>query len=151
MPGSDPAVPLPEYQSAGAAGMDVHANLPEVARVAGLSVEPGERRLVPTGLRVELPSGHELQLRPRSGLALREGLTLLNSPGTIDSDYRGEIGVLVINHGRATVIITHGMRLAQLVLAPIARAVWVESAAVNSTARGASGFGSTGTGAGPRV
>jgi dUTP pyrophosphatase len=146
--GHDPALPLPVYATAGAAGLDICACLPPAERAGGLVVAPGARALVPTGLAVALPEGFELQLRPRSGLALRDGLTLLNAPGTIDADYRGEIGVIVINHGHAPVTIAHGMRVAQLVLAPVTRLVWDERAALDGTARGAGGFGSTGRTAG---
>lgn len=149
LPGSDPAVPLPAYATAGAAGMDIAANLPAEAREGGIVLAPGARALVPTGLALALPPGYEMQLRPRSGLALREGIALVNAPGTIDADYRGEVGVIVINHGRAPVTIAHGMRIAQMVLAPVTRAAWAEVAApgaLGATGRGAGGFGSTGTG-----
>jgi dUTP pyrophosphatase len=147
LPGRDPALPLPQYATGGAAGADVCASLPPEARATGLVVAPGARALVPTGLALEVPEGHEAQLRPRSGLALREGLTLLNSPGTIDADYRGEVGVIVINHGTTPVTIAHGARVAQLVLAPVAQARWREVEAVGASERGAGGFGSTGIGA----
>jgi dUTP pyrophosphatase len=146
LPGRDPALPLPDYATAGAAGMDLQANLAPADRARGLTLAPGARALVPTGLALEIPGGHEVQLRPRSGLALREGLTLLNAPGTIDSDYRGELGVIVINHGSGPVTIAHGARIAQLVLAPVARLAWVETEALAASARGTGGFGSTGTG-----
>lgn len=145
--GADPGVPLPAYQTAGAAGMDLCANLRAEDRAAGLRLAPGARCLVPTGLVLEIPEGFEVQVRPRSGLALRQGLTLVNSPGTIDSDYRGEVGVIVINHGSETAEIGHGMRIAQLVVAPVVRATWAEVEATGDTARGAGGFGSTGSGA----
>lgn len=145
LPGADPAVPLPSYQSDGAAGMDVAANLPAEARTAGIVVAPGARALVPTGLSLAIPEGWEVQIRPRSGLALREGLTLLNSPGTIDSDYRGEVGVIVVNHGDRPLTIEHGMRIAQMVLAPVARMALTEAPELAATGRGAGGFGSTGT------
>ena len=122
LPGRDPDLALPGYATDGAAGMDVRASLEPECRAAGLTVAPGARVLVPTGLAVELPPGFELQLRPRSGLALRHGLTLLNAPGTIDSDYRGGIGIIMINHGSEAVTLAHGMRVAQMVLAPVARA-----------------------------
>ncbi len=146
LPGADPALPLPAYQTAGAAGMDVAANLAPEDRQRGLMLAPGARTLVPTGLAIAVPEGYEMQLRPRSGLALREGLTLLNAPGTIDADYRGEVGVIFVNHGQAPVTIGHGMRIAQMVLAPVVRAVWEETAALDASPRGAGGFGSTGTG-----
>jgi len=145
--GRDPALPLPGYATPGAAGMDVCANLAPEQRADGLPLMPGARALVPTGLALAVPPGYEVQLRPRSGLALRSGLTLLNSPGTIDCDYRGEIGVIVINHGTDVVRIAHGMRIAQMVLAPVARVRLAEADALDETARGAGGFGSTGTGA----
>jgi dUTP pyrophosphatase len=145
LPGRDPALPLPAYASEGAAGMDLCANLPEADRAAGLVLAPGARALVPTGLALAIPRDHEVQLRPRSGLALRHGVTLLNSPGTIDSDYRGEVGVVVINHGDAPFTVAHGMRIAQLVAAPVARAAFQELGALEPTARGSGGFGSTGS------
>jgi dUTP pyrophosphatase len=144
--GADPAVALPAYQSEGAAGMDVAANLRPEDRAGGLTIGPGERALVPTGLRLAIPMGYEVQMRPRSGLALRQGLTLLNSPGTIDRDYRGEVGVVVINHGHSPVTVGHGQRVAQMVLAPVARVAWEETEGLSETGRGAGGFGSTGTG-----
>ena len=139
-PGSDPAVPLPDYATAGAAGADVRANLPG----GPVTLAPGQRRLVPTGFVLELPEGYEAQMRPRSGLALKEGVTLLNTPGTVDADYRGEVGVILVNLGQAAFTVEHGMRIAQMVLAPVTRAVWREAGAVGETARGAGGFGSTG-------
>lgn len=144
----DPALPLPAYATEGAAGLDLCANLAPGDR-AGLMLAPGARALIPTGIALEIPPGHEVQLRPRSGLALRHGLTLLNSPGTIDCDYRGEIGVIVINHGERPVEIAHGMRIAQMVLAPVAHAELRPIAALSQSRRGADGFGSTGTGADP--
>jgi dUTP diphosphatase len=149
LPGRDPALPLPAYATEGAAGMDVCANLATEHRAGGLVLDPGDRALVPTGLALEIPAGHEVQLRPRSGLALRHGLTVLNSPGTIDSDYRGEVGVILINHGREPVAVEHGMRVAQMVLAPVAQASWREGA-LGVSGRGEGGFGSTGTAAPPR-
>jgi dUTP pyrophosphatase len=136
-------LPLPAYASAGAAGMDLLAALPADAP---LELGPGERALVPAGIRLALPEGVEAQVRPRSGLALRHGLTVLNSPGTIDTDYRGEICVILMNHGKDGVQISRGMRIAQLVLAPYRRVSWQEGGvAETGTARGAGGFGSTGT------
>jgi dUTP pyrophosphatase len=131
-------LPLPAYQTDGAAGMDLLADIP-----APLDLEPGARALVPTGLAVEIPSGFEAQIRPRSGLAYRHGLTLLNSPGTIDADYRGEIRVLLINLGPEPVAVRRGDRVAQLVVAPVARARWREVAALAPTVRGSGGFGHT--------
>lgn len=135
-------LPLPAYATAGAAGLDLVAALPEASP---LVLEPGERALVPTGIRIALPEGFEAQVRPRSGLALRHGLTVLNAPGTIDSDYRGEIGVLLVNLGSEPVTIRRGERIAQLVLAPVCRLAWEERpVAAGETARGTGGFGSTG-------
>ncbi|MBI1417742.1 MAG: dUTP diphosphatase [Limimaricola sp.] len=143
VPGADTALPLPAYQTAGAAGADLVANFPEGAR-DGLTLAPGARALVPTGLRMAIPDGFEVQVRPRSGLALKHGLTLPNSPGTIDSDYRGEVGVIVMNAGDAPVTIRHGDRIAQAVVAPVVQAAWAEVGALDETERGAGGFGSTG-------
>jgi len=143
----DAGLPLPAYATDGAAGLDLCANLPPEQRAAGLTLAPGARALIPSGLALEIPPGHEVQLRPRSGLALRQGLTLLNAPGTIDSDYRGELGVILVNHGAEAVTIAHGMRVAQMVLAPVARIAWREAEALADSARGAGGFGSTGTAA----
>ncbi|PKP74387.1 MAG: dUTP diphosphatase [Alphaproteobacteria bacterium HGW-Alphaproteobacteria-6] len=141
---ADPAVPLPGCATAGAAGADIRANLPAAERAAGLELRPMERRLVPTGLRLAIPQGFEGQVRPRSGLALRHGLSMPNTPGTIDSDYRGPLGVLLINLGADAVVIAHGERIAQLVVAPVVQAEFVEVAVLGETARGAGGFGSTG-------
>lgn len=133
-------LPLPAYETAGAAGLDLRAALPE----GPLRLEPGERLLVPTGLVLELPGGTEGQVRPRSGLALRHGVTLLNTPGTIDADYRGEVKVILINHGQRAFTVEHGDRIAQLVVAAVLRAEIVEVAELSETTRGAGGFGSTG-------
>lgn len=146
LPHADPALPLPAYQTAGAAGVDVLANLPPTERAEGIVLRPGARVAIPTGIAVEIPEGYEIQIRPRSGLALRHGLTLLNSPGTIDSDYRGEIAAIVVNHGTEPVRIEHGMRIAQIVLAPVSRIAWEEAGDLAASERGAGGFGSTGTG-----
>jgi len=132
-------LPLPAYATAGSAGIDLLAALAVEATLA-----PGARLLVPTGLAVALPAGFEAQIRPRSGLALKHGVSVLNSPGTIDSDYRGEIGVILINLGAAAFTIRRGERIAQLVLAPVSRLVWREQAALPETARASGGFGSTG-------
>jgi len=134
-------LPLPRYATAGSAGLDLHAAVAE-----DLHLAPGERALVPTGIRLALPDGCEAQVRPRSGLALEHGLTLLNSPGTIDSDYRAAVGVILINLGRETVRVGRGDRIAQLVIAPVLRAEWQETSpgALPPTARGENGFGSTG-------
>ncbi|MCD7110160.1 dUTP diphosphatase [Rhizobium sp. DKSPLA3] len=132
---------LPAYETAGAAGMDLRAAVPEDAP---LVIAPGERALVPTGFVFEIPDGFEGQVRPRSGLAFRNGVTCLNTPGTIDSDYRGEVKVLVINHGAQPFTVTRDMRIAQMVIAPVTQARIVEANAFSETARGAGGFGSTG-------
>ncbi|HEY2104208.1 MAG TPA: dUTP diphosphatase [Candidatus Binataceae bacterium] len=133
-------LPLPEYHSGGAAGMDLLADVEQT-----VTLWPLERCAVPTGIAVEIPAGFEGQVRPRSGRALREGLTLLNTPGTIDSDYRGEIQVILINLGRDSVTINPGDRIAQLVIAPVARATLVEVEELTDTHRGGCGFGHTGT------
>jgi dUTP pyrophosphatase len=133
-------LPLPSYATAGAAGMDLLAAVQDP-----VSVRPGERRLIPTGLTVALPAGYELQIRPRSGLALRHGITLPNTPGTVDEDYRGEIGVILLNTGSETFVVERGARIAQAVLAPVSRAEWREVDTLDLTARNAGGFGSTGT------
>jgi dUTP pyrophosphatase len=132
-------LPLPAYASAGSAGLDLPAALD-----ATLTLAPGARALVPTGLAIALPEGYEAQVRPRSGLALKAGLTVLNSPGTIDADYRGEIRVILINLGSEVFTITRGMRIAQLVVAPVARVRLSECASLDDTERGAGGFGSSG-------
>jgi dUTP pyrophosphatase len=133
-------LPLPAYQSAQAAGLDLLA-----AVDTPLTLKPGERALVPSGIAIALPPGHEAQVRPRSGLAAKQGVTVLNSPGTIDADYRGEIKVALINLGQEPVEIARGMRIAQMVIAPVAHATLHEVAALTETTRGAGGFGSTGT------
>ena len=133
-------LPLPEPATAGSAGLDLRACLPEP-----LSVAPGARAIVPTGIAVALPEGYEAQVRPRSGLALRTGLTLLNSPGTVDADYRGEIKVIVVNLGQAPVAIARGDRIAQLVVQPVPRVQWEEVEDLPASDRGAGGFGHTGT------
>jgi dUTP pyrophosphatase len=132
---------LPRYASAGAAGLDLHA---AIAAGAKLVLEPGARDLVPTGFAIRLPPGYEAQVRPRSGLALEHGVTILNAPGTIDSDYRGEIKVLLVNLGVRPFEILRSMRIAQLVVAPVARVDLVEAETLEETDRGAGGFGSTG-------
>ncbi len=134
-------LPLPAYATAGAAGMDLAACLPD----GPVTLAPGARALIPTGFALAIPPGWEVQIRPRSGLALRHGLGLANAPGTIDSDYRGEVGVLLVNHGAEPVEIAHGMRIAQAVLAPVIRCAWDEVEDLPGTARGTGGFGSTGS------
>ena len=140
--GADRSLGLPAYESAGAAGADLRANFPDRAAVDLL---PGARALVPTGLRLAVPDGYEVQLRPRSGLALKHGITLPNSPGTIDSDYRGPLGVIVMNAGAEPFRIEHGMRIAQMVVAPVVQATFIETERLDDTVRGGGGFGSTGT------
>lgn len=132
-------LPLPAYTTAGAAGFDFLA-----ANFEAITLPPGARALVPTGLCVALPAGYELQVRPRSGLALKHGITLPNTPGTIDEDYRGEIGIIVMNAGVEAFVIERGMRIAQGVLAPVSRLNWQEVDTLDETDRGAGGFGSTG-------
>ncbi len=130
---------LPEYQTAGAAGADLRALL-----AAEVVIPPGGRALVPTGLTLDIPDGFEAQVRPRSGLAARHGVTVLNAPGTIDSDYRGEVMVILVNHGGEAFRVANGDRIAQLVVSPVARAGFVRTDRVDGTARGSGGFGSTG-------
>jgi len=141
---ADRSLGLPARASAGAAGLDLKANLFPEDRQTGLRMAPGDFTLVPTGLRIAMPADHEAQIRPRSGLALRSGVTVLNSPGTIDSDYRGEIGVLLLNCGRVPVPITHGDRIAQLVIAKLASCEFQVVEDLAATGRGPGGFGSTG-------
>ncbi|MEZ5913281.1 MAG: dUTP diphosphatase [Paracoccaceae bacterium] len=143
---ADPDVALPAYETAGAAGADLRANLGPADRDNGLTLAPGDRSLVPTGLRVAIPDGFEMQIRPRSGLALKHGLALVNAPGTVDADYRGPLGVIVINHGAEPFVIAHGERIAQAVIAPVVRARYVAADSLDDTARGSGGFGSTGRG-----
>ena len=132
---------LPAYETTGSAGMDLRAAVPAEAP---LTLAPGARALVPTGLKIALEPGWEAQVRPRSGLALKHGITCLNSPGTIDSDYRGEVGVILINHGAEPFVIQRGERIAQMVIAAHAQAIIAEVDSLDETARGAGGFGSTG-------
>jgi dUTP pyrophosphatase len=132
---------LPAYATAGAAGLDLRAAIPEEAPV---TLEPGARRLVPTGLKIAVPEGYECQVRPRSGLALKHGITCLNSPGTVDSDYRGELAVILINHGQDPFVIRRGERIAQMVFCAVAQAVWAAVETLEDSARGHGGFGSTG-------
>jgi len=139
--GADPSLGLPRYETAGAAGADLRANLPDRGAV---DLAPGARAVVPTGLQMAIPDGHEVQVRPRSGLARKAGITLVNAPGTIDSDYRGEVAVLLINLGDTVVRIAHGDRIAQMVVAPVVQAGFDLVEALDDTDRGAGGFGSTG-------
>ena len=138
--GADKSVGLPAYETQGAAGADLRANLPDAA----LLLEPMARLLVPTGLHMQIPQGYEVQIRPRSGLALKHGIALVNSPGTIDSDYRGPVGVIMLNCSDRVFEITHGMRIAQMVVAPVTQADFRVVDRLDETARGAGGFGSTG-------
>jgi dUTP pyrophosphatase len=133
-------LPLPNYATPGAAGMDLLAAVP-----GPVTIEPGKRALIPTGLAIALPPGFEMQVRPRSGLALRNGIVLPNSPGTIDEDYRGEIQVILLNAGDAPFTVERGMRIAQAVVAPVVRAEWQEVESLDDTSRNTGGFGSTGT------
>jgi dUTP pyrophosphatase len=142
-PDADHEMPLPRYETPGAAGADLRANFPAAQR-DGIELAPGQRGLIPTGLVLEIPHGWEVQVRPRSGLALKHGLSLPNSPGTIDSDYRGPLGVIVINLGDQPHRIAHGDRIAQMIVAPAPQALFEEVAEVGATGRGAGGFGSTG-------
>lgn len=144
-PQADPAIALPSYETSGAAGADLRANFPPEDR-GGITLAPGARALVPTGLSLEIPDGYEAQIRPRSGLALKHGITLPNSPGTIDSDYRGPVGVIMMNAGTEPFHIAHGERIAQMVIAPVLRASFDLVDRLDDTARGQGGFGSTGRG-----
>jgi dUTP pyrophosphatase len=134
-------LPLPTYETKGSAGMDLRAAVPEGEP---MTLAPDARALVPTGFAIALPEGYEAQVRPRSGLALKHGVTCLNSPGTIDSDYRGEVGVILINHGQAPFVIKRGERIAQMIVSPVVQSSWLEVETLDETARGAGGFGSTG-------
>ena len=131
--------PLPEYATSYSAGMDLRANIDEP-----VELKPLERKLIPTGLFIELPEGYEAQIRPRSGLAIKKGITVLNSPGTIDADYRGEVCIILINLSAETFVINDGERICQMIVVPHARAEWAEVALLNETDRGAGGFGHTG-------
>ncbi|MEM7438233.1 MAG: dUTP diphosphatase [Pseudomonadota bacterium] len=141
LPGADQSLGLPVYQTQGAAGMDLRANLPDRGTI---TLVPGEISLVPTGLSLEIPAGFEAQVRPRSGLALKHGITLPNSPGTIDSDYRGPLGVIMQNGGADPFTLTHGDRIAQLVFAPVVIVAWQMVTELGESDRGQGGFGSTG-------
>ena len=134
-------LPLPAYETAGAAGMDLRAAVPDHEPVV---LRPGARIAAPTGFAYGLPLGYEAQVRPRSGLALKNGITCLNSPGTVDSDYRGEVKVILVNHGEEDFTIRRGDRIAQLIIAPVVQAAWAEVESLDETVRGAGGFGSTG-------
>lgn len=136
-------LPLPAYATIDAAGLDLLAAVAEP-----VTLKPGERKLIPTGLSIAVPPGFEAQVRPRSGLALKHGISVLNAPGTVDADYRGEVGVILINHGDQPFVINRGERIAQMVVAAYSRVEWIEAAELPQTQRGAGGFGSTGTGPG---
>jgi dUTP pyrophosphatase len=144
--GADPAIPLPAYATPGAAGADLRANLPPAQRSEGFTLAPRQRAIVPTGLRIEIPPGYEAQIRPRSGLALTHGITLPNTPGTIDSDYRGPLGVALINLSDTPYTVAHGERIAQMIVAPVVQAGFQVVAALSDSQRGTGGFGSTGKG-----
>jgi dUTP pyrophosphatase len=141
---ADRSLPLPAYQTLGAAGADLCANFPAETRDAGLTLPPMGRAICPTGIRVAVPNGYEMQVRPRSGLASKHGITLPNTPGTIDSDYRGPLGVSLINLGLEPYTIRHGDRVAQVVVAPVMQVGFVEVDGLDETERGTGGFGSTG-------
>ena len=141
---ADPEIALPSYETLGAAGADLRANLAAKDRAAGITLQPMQRLIVPTGLRVEIPQGYEMQVRPRSGLALKHGITLPNTPGTIDSDYRGPLGVALINLSDTPYTIAHGERIAQAIIAPVVQGRFVTVETLSETARGHGGFGSTG-------
>lgn len=141
---ADPSLPLPVYQTAGAAGADICANFPPESRAEGLILHPMQRAVCPTGLRVAIPDGYEMQVRPRSGLATKHGITLPNTPGTIDSDYRGPLGVALVNLGTGPYTIRHGDRVAQAVVAPVVQVGFAVVEVLDETARGIGGFGSTG-------
>lgn len=138
----DSSFELPFYATEGAAGADIRASIPEKK---SLTIKPGERLLVPTGLQMEIPFGYEVQVRPRSGLSLKSSLMIVNSPGTIDCDYRGEVNIIVGNFGKEDYVVEHGLRLAQLVIGPVIQAKFVTATTLGETQRGAGGFGSTGT------
>ncbi|MEM6758990.1 MAG: dUTP diphosphatase [Pseudomonadota bacterium] len=142
LPGFDPDIALPAYETSGAAGADLRANFEDRA---GVTLAPGARALIPTGLAMAIPSGFEVQVRPRSGLALKHGIALVNSPGTIDSDYRGPVGVILLNTSDIAFTVSHGDRIAQMVMAPVVQATFCEVDTLYTTTRGSGGFGSTGS------
>ncbi len=142
--GSDPDIALPSYETSGAVGMDLRVNFKDDLRGLGVTLAAGERALIPTGLAIALPVGFEAQIRPRSGLAWKKGVSIINSPGTIDWDYRGEISVVLINHGAETFQINHNDRIAQIVFTPVTRAAFSVVDTLDQTTRGAGGYGSTG-------
>lgn len=144
--GADRAVPLPAYATVGAAGADLRANLGPDLRATGFALAPMQRAVIPTGLRLEIPEGYEVQIRPRSGLALKHGITLPNTPGTIDWDYRGPLGVILMNLGAETYHVAHGDRIAQMIVSPVVQARFEVAEGLSETLRGDGGFGSTGKG-----
>ncbi len=141
---ADRSLPLPAYETPGAAGADIRANLPPESRAAGFTLAPMQRAICPTGIRVEIPPGYEMQIRPRSGLATKFGITLPNTPGTIDCDYRGPLGVALVNLGDQPYTVQHGDRIAQMIVAPVVQARFAVVDALTASARGTGGFGSTG-------
>jgi len=143
-PGSDTEIPTPKYETDGSSGADLRANFPSNIRNLGKILMPKSRSLIPTGLMMEIPPGHEVQIRPRSGLAIKNGVTILNSPGTIDCDYRGEIAVILFNSGDDAFKISHGDRIAQMVVANVVQVRFEVSTELSNTVRGLTGFGSTG-------
>lgn len=143
-PWADRDLPLPAYETPGAAGADIRANLPPAMRAEGFTLAPMQRGICPTGIRVEIPVGFEMQIRPRSGLATKSGITLPNTPGTIDSDYRGPLGVALVNLSDQPYTVQHGDRVAQMIVAPVVQAGFAVVEALSDTARGTGGFGSTG-------
>ncbi|MDE0764889.1 MAG: dUTP diphosphatase [Amylibacter sp.] len=142
--GADLNVSLPSYETPQSAGMDLRANFPIEIRSIGINIEAGSRVLIPTGLTIAIPEGYEAQIRPRSGLALKHGVTVLNSPGTVDADYRGHLGIILINHSDNDFHILHGDRIAQIIFSPVIQAFWETVSELNETVRGIGGFGSTG-------
>lgn len=142
--GADTQIALPKHETAQAAGADVRANFAPELREAGVTLDAGARALIPTGFAMEIPAGFEVQVRPRSGLALKHGISMVNTPGTIDADYRGPVGILLINHGSEPFLISHGDRIAQFVVAPVVQGDYQLADALSDTARGIGGFGSTG-------
>ena len=141
---ADRSLPLPGYATAGAAGADLRANLKPEDRASGFTLDPMHRAVLPTGIRIEIPAGYEVQIRPRSGLAVTHGITLPNTPGTIDADYRGPLGVALINLGSEPYLIRHGERIAQMIVAPVVQAAFAVVEVLSDTARGEGGFCSTG-------
>ena len=142
--GADPEVGIPTYETLGSSGADIRANLDPKERLGGIILEPGDVKLIPTGFKLAIPDGYEIQIRPRSGLAIKHKITVLNSPGTIDSDYRGQIGIILTNFGHTEFRVEHGTRIAQIVVAPVIKAKFKHVSFIGETLRGGDGFGSTG-------